>query len=55
MLDPTGFAGYKFVTNAAIKEAIVRPKAFIASIRKGDVLEDPPQLLLFDSGEFDEP
>ncbi len=44
MLDPTGFAGYKFVTNAAIKEAILRPKAFIASISKGGLLEDPPQL-----------
>lgn len=48
MLDPTGFAGYKFVTNAAIKEAILKPKAFIASISKGELLEDPPQLRLFE-------
>jgi len=48
MLDPTGFAGYKFVTNAAIKEAILRPKAFIAAISKSRLLEDPPQLRLFD-------
>jgi hypothetical protein len=48
MLDPTGFAGYKFVTNAAVKEAILRPKAFIARISRGELLEDPPQLRLFD-------
>ena len=53
MLDPTGFAGYKFVTNAAIKEAILRPKAFIANISKGDLLEDPPQLDLFDGETSD--
>ena len=48
MLDPTGFAGYKFVTNAAVKEAILRPKAFIARISRGELPEDPPQLRLFD-------
>lgn len=48
MLDPTGFAGYKFVTNAAIKEAILRPNAFIANISRGELLEDPPQMGLFD-------
>lgn len=53
MLDPTGFAGYKFVTNAAIKEAILKPKAFITNISKGELLEDPPQLHLFD-GESSE-
>jgi hypothetical protein len=54
MLDPTGFAGYKFVTNAAIKEAILRPKAFIATISKGELLEDPPQLRLFGSDTEDD-
>jgi len=48
MLDPTGFAGYKFVTNSAIKEAILRPKAFINSISNGELLEDPPQMSLFE-------
>jgi hypothetical protein len=48
MLDPTAFAGYKFVTNAAIKEAILRPNTFIANISKGGLLEDPPQPGLFD-------
>ncbi len=47
MLDPTGFSGYKFVTNAAIKEAIQKPRAFIAMIDNGGLLEDPPQLALF--------
>ncbi|MCX6622787.1 MAG: hypothetical protein NTY38_17320 [Acidobacteria bacterium] len=54
MLDPTGFAGYKFVTNAAIKEAILRPKAFIANFSKGELLEDPPQLRLFDGETMDD-
>ena len=49
MLDPTGFAGYWFVTNQAMKEAIQRPKAFIANVSKGGFLEDAPQLGLFDS------
>lgn len=53
VLDPTGFAGYKFVTNAAIKEAISRPKAFIATISKGELLEDPPQLDLFEGDSSD--
>jgi hypothetical protein len=52
-LDPTGFAGYWFVTNAAMREAIMRPKSFIASISKGDFLEDSGQLVLFD-GETSE-
>ncbi len=54
MLDPTGFAGYKFVTNAAIKEAILRPKAFLATISKGDLLEDPPQLGLFEGDDTED-
>jgi hypothetical protein len=54
VLDPTGFAGYKFVTNAAIKEAILKPRAFIANISKGELLEDPPQLGLFDDDSSDQ-
>ena len=54
MLDPTAFAGYKFVTNAAVKEAIVRPRAFISRIAKGELLEDAPQLGLFDRSKGDE-
>jgi len=48
-LDPTGFAGYKFVTNNAIREAILRPKAFVANIENGKLLEDP-QIALFGEG-----
>lgn len=48
VLDPTGFAGYWFVTNSAMKEAIQRPKAFISRMSKSGFLEDPPQMDLFD-------
>jgi hypothetical protein len=52
-LDPTGFSGYKFVTSAAIREAMMRPKAFVDDISKniGSVFEDPPQLTLFEVKE----
>jgi hypothetical protein len=52
-LDPTGFAGYKFVTSAALREAIARPKAFVERISKNvnQVFEDPPQLSLFERQE----
>jgi hypothetical protein len=49
-LDPTGFAGYKFVTNTVIREAMSRPRSFVDSLSKNlnTVFEDPPQLSLFE-------
>jgi hypothetical protein len=32
-LDPTSFAGYKFVTNARIREAMYRPQAFLREVK----------------------
>lgn len=48
-LDPTSFAGYKFMTAAAIKEAMERPKTFLGKIQRGgvDTLLTPGQLSLF--------
>jgi hypothetical protein len=52
-LDPTGFAGYKFVTNAVIRDAMVRPRGFVDNLGKnfGKVFEDPPQMTLFEGKE----
>ncbi|MGO9269007.1 MAG: hypothetical protein ACLQOO_01900 [Terriglobia bacterium] len=52
-LDPTGFAGYKFITNERIREAMARPKAFVDKVSKNpdEVFEDPPQLSLFEGQE----
>jgi hypothetical protein len=54
-LDPTGFAGYKFVTSAVLREAMLRPNAFVDKLKKSTepLLEDPPQLLLFEKGGKD--
>ena len=49
-LDPTSFAGYKFVTNEALREACQKPKTFLGKVRSSGV--DPPleagQLALFE-------
>lgn len=53
LLDPTSFAGYKFVTSKVIREAMQRPQTFLRQIQSGNmdsVLEDP-QMALFDDGE----
>jgi hypothetical protein len=52
-LDPTGFAGYWFVTNAAMKQAILKPKAFIERVRKSANLDDQSQLGLFEGQIFE--
>lgn len=48
-LDPTSFAGYKFITTAALREAMERPKAFLGKVRSGriDHTLDPSQMPLF--------
>ena len=50
-LDPTGFAGYKFITSSAVAEAIQTPKKFVNKIKNKGVnnVIESPQLLLFDS------
>lgn len=50
LLDPTSFAGYKFVTNKVITDAMHRPNSFINKARQGGInkmFEEPPQLSLF--------
>ncbi len=48
-LDPTGFSGYKFVTSAAVKEAMTNPRAVLARVRErgADSFFDQPQMGLF--------
>jgi hypothetical protein len=36
-LDPTSFAGYKFVTNDALREAMLKPKTFLGKLRRSGV------------------
>lgn len=50
-LDPTSFAGYKFVTNEKIKSALYQPRKLVSDIRlKGfdEVMAKSPQGVLFD-------
>ncbi len=50
-LDPTSFAGYKFVTNAVIREAMANPKSFLnkmESRRIEEYLNDPQRNLFED-------
>ncbi len=52
-LDPTGFAGYLFMTNDALREAMIKPKSLLNRIKKGkvdDVLKKI-QTDLFDEGD----
>lgn len=48
-LDPTSFAGYKFMTASAIAEAMERPKTFLGKVQRGgvDTLLISGQLNLF--------
>jgi hypothetical protein len=50
ILDPTSFAGYKFVTNEALREATQKPKTFLGKVRRSgvDSVLETGQLALFD-------
>ncbi|MCP9493375.1 MAG: hypothetical protein MSG64_02860 [Pyrinomonadaceae bacterium MAG19_C2-C3] len=49
LLDPNGFAGYKFMTNEAVKQAMHNPEAFASRIKIRGYKEifDNPQTNLF--------
>ncbi len=49
LLDPNGFAGYKFITNEAAKQAMYQPEAFAARIKTRGYKEvfENPQTNLF--------
>lgn len=49
-LDPTSFAGYKFVTNEALREAAQKPKTFLGKVRRSgvDAVLVTGQLTLFE-------
>ena len=48
-LDPTGFAGYLFVTSALIAEALTSPRSLLRRVAQSGIEGeiDPPQLTLF--------
>ncbi len=50
ILDPTSFAGYKFVTNDALREAMHKPKTFLGKVRRDgvDSVLETGQLALFE-------
>lgn len=50
ILDPTSFAGYKFMTNEALREAMHRPKTFLRKVRRSgvDSVLETGQLALFE-------
>ncbi len=52
LLDPTSYAGYQFATNAALRQAMENPQAFIRKIKGkrgmgGNIEDDPQQVLDF--------
>ena len=49
-LDPTSFAGYKLVTNEALREATIKPKTFLGKVRRNgvDSVLETGQLALFE-------
>lgn len=53
-LDPTGFAGYLFVTNEVIEDAIINPISMLNRIDKAGALQEIEigQLNLFDEEEY---
>jgi hypothetical protein len=52
LLDPTSFAGYKFVTSAVLREAMLKPDKLLKAIETKGLdakLEDPQKDLFIDS------
>lgn len=52
-LDPSGFAGYLFVTSENLKKAMCQPKFMLRKLESGDIddLAEVRQLKLFESAE----
>lgn len=52
-LDPTSFAGYKFVTNSILREAMEKPNTFVGRVKRNGVNDvfDTSQLTLFEGGD----
>ena len=51
-LDPTSFAGYKFVTCAVLEEALYKPTTVIGRIKRNgvdSVFDEPQRSLLKDN------
>ncbi len=53
LLDPTSFAGYKFVTNRILREAMEKPNTFVGRVKRAgiDVMFESPQMSLFENGD----
>jgi len=51
-LDPTSFAGYLFVTNVLIEEAMENPTSMLNRIRKTKLTDNKDNLTLFDESDY---
>jgi hypothetical protein len=51
-LDPTGFAGYLFVTNKIIEDAMEKPFLLLNRIRRTKLFKENDDLTLFDESEY---
>jgi len=51
-LDPTGFAGYLFITNEVIEKAMENPFTVLNRIKRTKLFKDSDDLTLFDESEY---
>jgi hypothetical protein len=51
-LDPTGFAGYLFLTNKIIEDAMEEPFSLLNRIRRTKLFKENDNLTLFDESEY---
>lgn len=53
LLDPTSFAGYKFVMSSVLRDAMLKPKTFVGRLRRlgVDAALERPQMNLFEEEE----
>jgi len=51
-LDPTGFAGYLFITNSAIEHAMENPFSMLNRIKRTKLFKNNDDLTLFDESEY---
>jgi len=51
-LDPTSFAGYLFITNKVIEDAMEKPFSLLNRIKKTKLFKESDNLYLFDDSEY---
>jgi hypothetical protein len=51
-LDPTSFAGYLFITNKVVEDAMINPFSMLNRIRKTKLFKEHDNLTLFDESKY---